>query len=132
MPSVIEFYEKLSSASDDKTRARIIAEAFEALEERYPQLGEVATQRDLSETELRLTKEIEQIRAETEQIRAEIKDTELRLQREIAGVRKEVSEVAVKVETVRASLIKWTFLFWASQFGALVLLVWRLWGGPPT
>jgi len=52
--SVIELYEKLSTATDDKTRARIIAEAFEALEERYPNLSDIATRQNLRETELRL------------------------------------------------------------------------------
>ena len=51
--SVIELYEKLSTATDDKTRARIIAEAFEALEERYPNLSDIATRQNLRETELR-------------------------------------------------------------------------------
>ncbi len=65
MTSVIELYENLAAATDDKTRARIIAEAFEALEERYPNLSDVVTKTHLSETELRLQKEI--------------KETELRL-----------------------------------------------------
>ncbi len=70
--SVIELYEKLSSAPDDKTRARIIAEAFETLEERYPQSSDVATRQKLRETELRLFKEIDQVRLE-------IKAVEIRL-----------------------------------------------------
>ncbi len=83
MASVIELYEKLASAQDDKTRARIIAEAFETLEERYPNLSEMATRTDLRENELRLTKEIEQLRAdlskEIEQVRLETKSLEVRL-----------------------------------------------------
>ncbi len=70
--SVIELYEKLSYAPDDKTRARIIAEAFETLEERYPQSSDVATRQKLRETELRLFKEIDQVRLE-------IKAVEIRL-----------------------------------------------------
>jgi len=49
-------YEQLTDAPDDKTRARIIAEAIGQLEDRYPQLKEVATQSQLRETELRLAK----------------------------------------------------------------------------
>ncbi len=119
MPSVIELYEKLSSAPDDKTRARIIAEAFETLEERYPRLSDVATRQDLSETELRLIKEIEQVRSELketelnlqkeiEQVRAEIKETELNLQKEIEQVRAEIKETELnlqkEIEQVRADL----------------------------
>lgn len=62
--SVIDFYERLSSAPDDRTRARIIAEAFDELENRYPNLGDMATKRSLSETELRLKLEIEKVRAD--------------------------------------------------------------------
>ena len=60
----LHLYEKLNEAPDDKARSKAIVEAFSELEERYPNLREVATQRDLSETELRLQKEIEQIRLE--------------------------------------------------------------------
>ena len=41
--SVIELYEKLSSAPNERERAKIIAEAFETLEERYPSLNDLAT-----------------------------------------------------------------------------------------
>jgi len=119
MPSVIELYEKLSSAPDDKTRARIIAEAFETLEERYPRLSDVATRQDLSEAELRLIKEIEQVRSELketelnlqkeiEQVRAELKETELNLQKEIEQVRAEIKETELnlqkEIEQVRSEL----------------------------
>ncbi|HHB12795.1 MAG TPA: hypothetical protein ENK62_06315 [Chromatiales bacterium] len=62
--SALDLHDKLLSATDDKARARILAEAFEALEERFPNLAETATRRDLSETELKLTQEIEQVRVE--------------------------------------------------------------------
>ena len=132
--SVIELYEKLSSAPDDKTRARIIAEAFETLEERYPQLSDVATRQNLRETELRLLKEIEQVRAnlskeieqvradlsreieqvradtsrEIEHVRGELKETELRLQKEIETVRlelqKEIDQVRLEIKAVEIRL----------------------------
>jgi DNA anti-recombination protein RmuC len=156
-PSVIELYDKLRSAPNEEVRARVIAEAFEALDERYPHLRHMATRQDLSETELRLVKEIEQVRAE-------LKETELRLVKEIEEVRAQTeqvrAELTAKVEEVRAdlttkveevradltakvegvraelkvdiahtqaALLKWSFLFWLSQFGAISLLIWRLW-----
>jgi len=70
--SVIDVYEQLLSAPDDKTRARIIATAFERLEDRYPELKDLATATGVRETELRLLKEIEKIRQETQQIRADM------------------------------------------------------------
>ena len=94
MTSVVELYEALTSAEDDRARAKVIAEAFERLEDRYPHLPELATQGHLRETELRLQKEIEQVRLE-------IRETEGRLQLEIARVRAEIAEAKV-------GIIKWT------------------------
>ena len=64
MTSSVALYEALTTATDDRTRARVIAEAFERLEERYPHLPDMVTQGHLRETELRLQKEIEQVRGE--------------------------------------------------------------------
>jgi len=146
--SVIDLYDRLRTAPDDETRARIIAEAFETLEERYPHLGDMATRTNLSETELRLIKEIEQVRSELketelrlikeieqvraelskdiEQVRAELRETELRLVKEIEQVR-----VELKVELARShtAWLKWSFLFWLTQFSAILLLLWRVWPG---
>ena len=76
MASAVELY-GLASAPDERTRARLIAEAFELLEARDPHVPELATQRHLRETELRLQTEISQLRGdvlkEIEQLRGEIK-----------------------------------------------------------
>jgi hypothetical protein len=76
MASAVELY-GLASAPDERTRARLIAEAFELLEARDPHVPELATQRHLRETELRLQKGISQLRGdvltEIEQLRGEIK-----------------------------------------------------------
>lgn len=68
----LHLYEKLHDAPDDKARSKAIVEAFSELEERYPDLKETATKRDLSETELRLQKEIEGTKLEIEKTRVEI------------------------------------------------------------
>ncbi len=95
----LHLYEKLNEAPDDKARSKAIVEAFSELEERYPNLREVATQRDLSETELRLQKEIEQVRLEIKTVEAnlqkEIKIVEANLQKEIEKVRLEIKQVEV-------------------------------------
>ena len=113
MSSVIDLYERLATAEDDKTRARIVAEAFEELENRYPHLSETATRTDLSETELRLTKEIEQLRTEIEKIRTETE--------KIRG------EVQIAIARSHSAWLKWSFLFWITQFCAIVALLWRVW-----
>jgi len=143
--SALDLYDRLRTAPDDDARARIIAEAFEALEERYPHLGDMATRTHLSETELRLIKEIEQVRAdlskEIEQVRAdlskEIEQVRADLSKEIEQVRADLSldierlrgEVKVGMAQTHASWLKWSFLFWITQFSAIVLLLWRTWPG---
>ena len=131
--SVIDVYEQLLSAPDDKTRARVIATAFERLEDRYPELKDLATATGVRETELRLLKEIEKIRQETQQIRADmhkfeqqiradVLQTELRLQKEIA-------EVHLKIEMTSKKQVQWmvglffTFAFTliAAMFGVSML-----------
>jgi len=87
MSSVVALYEALTSAPDERTRARVIAEAFERLEERYPHLPDLATQGHLRETELRLHKDL--------------RETELRLQKEIEQVR---ATLTLDIEQLRAQL----------------------------
>ncbi|MCX7094042.1 MAG: hypothetical protein NTY50_11410 [Methylobacter sp.] len=102
----LHLYEKLNEASDDKARSKAIVEAFSELEERYPNLREVVTQRNLSETELRLQKEIEKTRLEIktveanlqkeiEKTRLEIKTVEANLQKEIEKMRLEIKQIEV-------------------------------------
>ena len=96
MTSSVALYEALTSAPDDRTRARVIAEAFERLEERYPHLPDLATQGHLRESELRLKKDIEQVRAD-------LRETELRLKKDIEQLRAELKK---DIEQVRADLSK--------------------------
>ena len=94
MSSSVALYEALTTAPDERTRARVIAEAIERLEERYPHLPDLATQGHVREAELRLQKEIEQVRAE-------LRETELRLKKEIEQVR---AELKSDIEQIRAAL----------------------------
>ena len=146
--SVIDLYERLRKAPDDETRARIIAEAFEQLEDRYPEIKDLATAGALRETELRLLKEIEQVRAdlsreieqvradlsrEIEQVRAdlsrEIEQVRADLGLEIEKVRKEIEQVradlSVQMERMRYSLLRWIFTLLATQVLALMVLILR-------
>jgi len=127
--SALHIYEQLTDAPDDKTRARIIAEAIGQLEDRYPQLREVATQPQLRETELRLQKEIQltrleikeveaNLQKEIQQTRLEIKEVEARLQKEIREVEARLSkeihlldlkiaENTSKIAETKAELVRW-------------------------
>ncbi|MFP4648879.1 MAG: coiled-coil domain-containing protein [Halorhodospira sp.] len=101
MGSAVELYEKLRSAPDDQTRARLIAEAFEQMEERYPEITDLATASHVRESELRLQKEIEQLRSEMhamdgrltkeiEQLRSDTHAMDGRLTKEIEQLRSEM------------------------------------------
>ena len=120
MSSVVALYEALTSAPDERSRARVIAEAFEDLEDRYPHLPDLATQGHVREAELRLQKEIEQVRAD-------MRATELRLQKEIEQVR---ADLTLKIEQVRGEvartkidLLKWLVPLMLAQVAAIAALV---------
>ena len=115
----LHLYEKLNVAANDQERSKAIVDAFSELEERYPNLKDAATQRDLSETELRLQLEIEKVRVEIktveanlqkeiEQTRLEIKTVEANLQMEIktvdANLRMEIEKVRGEIEKVRSEV----------------------------
>jgi hypothetical protein len=128
MSSVVELYEALSTAPDDRTRARVIAEAFERLEDRYPHLPELATQGHVRESELRLQKEIEQVQAnlklEIEQVQAnlklEIEQLRSELKRDIEQLR---SELKLDIAQVKIDLLKWLIPLMFAQVAAIAALV---------
>ncbi|WP_295581958.1 coiled-coil domain-containing protein [uncultured Lamprocystis sp.] len=142
MTSVVALYDALTTAPDERTRARLIAEAFERLEERYPHLADLATKGHLRETELRLQKEIELVRADLEtkvelvragletkieQVRADLRATELRLQKEIQEVRAElkldIERVRSEVVRTKIDLLKWIVPLMFAQVAAIAALV---------
>ncbi|MFN3884490.1 MAG: hypothetical protein ACK4Q4_06990 [Rhodocyclaceae bacterium] len=116
MGVALKLYEQLTDAGEDKARARLIAEAFEALESRYPQLSDMATQANLRETELRLQKEIKEVEGRLQKeikevegkLRLEIKEVEGRLQKEIKEVegklRLEIEAVRLEIKEVEVRL----------------------------
>ena len=135
MGSVVELYEALASAPDERARARLIAAAFERLEERYPHLPDLVTNQQLRETELRLQKEIEQVRADLtlqiEQLRGELK-TEIEQLRgevktELEKLRGELRETELRlqkeIERSRNTLLMWLVPLMFAQVGALAALV---------
>ncbi|CRI64488.1 conserved hypothetical protein [Thiocapsa sp. KS1] len=153
MTSSVALYEALTTAPDDRTRARVIAEAFERLEERYPHLRDLATQGHVRESELRLLREIERIRAELkadieqiraelkadieqiraelkadiEQIRAELHQSELRLQKEIELVRSDlkldIERLRTEVARTKVDLLKWIVPLMLGQVALIAALV---------
>jgi predicted phage-related endonuclease len=90
MTRPVHIYEEIAKATNNTDLARVIAEAFEEADDRYPGLSEVATKTALSETELKLIKEIEGVRLEITEVESrlklEIKEVESRLKLEIKEV----------------------------------------------
>jgi methyl-accepting chemotaxis protein len=136
---IYEAFEELG-----KERAAILAEFVEYMESRRAATSEEVRESELrlqkeieqvrkevKEVELRLRGEIEQVRLEVEQVRKEMKEVELRLQKEIKEVelqlRGEIEQVRLEVERVRSSLVKWMFIFWTGQVIAIIgILRWLL------
>ena len=117
----LHLYRKLHEARNDEARSDAIVEAFSELEERFPGLKDTATRQHLSETELRLQKEIEGVRLEIKQVEGnlhkEIKQVEGNLRKEIEQVRleikqvegslrKEIEQVRLEIKQVEGSLRK--------------------------
>jgi hypothetical protein len=114
MSAALRLYEQLTEATDDKTRARLIAEAFDALEARFPQIGELATQGHVRESELRLQKEIKEVEG---RLQKEIREVEGRLQQDIKALdlkiaevegrlRKELEQIRLETKQVEVNLLR--------------------------
>ena len=93
----------------DEQRAQVVANGFEELERRYPNLSNAVTQQELENTELKLTaqieltrKDIEQLRAKTEQnialVRKDIEQLRAKTEQDIALVRKDIEQLRAKTE----------------------------------
>ena len=106
MAVALRLYEQLTAAQDDQTRARLIAEAFEEMENRYPQIKDMATQEHVRVTELRLVREIELIRQEVKALEAklslEMKEIESRLSLEMKEVE---SKLSLEINDIHSRLL---------------------------
>ena len=115
MGYALKLYEAFREYGEEK--AKLLAEAFEEVEKRYPQLKEMVSRTDLSETELRLIKEIEQTRKE-------IKEVELKLSKEIKELELKFTR---EMRVLEFKLLRWMFIFWCGQIAAVFsLLKWFL------
>ncbi|HNH10156.1 MAG TPA: hypothetical protein PK683_16785 [Leptospiraceae bacterium] len=106
--NTLETYEKLKEMQFSEEQSKGLARLFGKYSELEP-----ASKRDLSETELRLQKEIEGIRKETEDIRLEIQDVrleiknvEMKLYKEIEGTRLEIQDVRLEIKNAEIKLSK--------------------------
>jgi hypothetical protein len=103
MSAALRLYEQLTEATDDKTRARLIAEAFDALEARFPQISELATQGHVRESELRLQKEIKEVEGRLQQ---DIKALDLKIAEVEGRLRKELEQIRLETKQVEVNLLR--------------------------
>ena len=122
MSAALDLYAKLTETTDDKERARIIADAYDALDARFPQLNDLATQGHARESELRLQKEIKEVEGrlqkeikevearlqkEIKEVELQIREVEARLQEQIKGVELQIKQVEVKLHQAMAAQTRW-------------------------
>lgn len=100
MSVALKLYDQLTEAGENRERARLIAEAFEKLEERYP-LKEMATHGHVRESELRLQKEIKEVEAK---LQKEIKDVDLKISEVEARLQKEIKDVDLKINKLQLEI----------------------------
>ena len=133
-----------NTLSEDK-KSEIIAEIMDEFQKTYPDLQHHATKADVKESELKLTKDIENVRLEIEEVRKETKETEAKLSKEIKELdmklSKEIKEVELKlakeikeldlkltkeIENAKFTMLKWQFVFWISQMAAIIAIFYKL------
>jgi len=99
--------------SDDE-RSKIIAEFMNDFNDKYPDLGDTATKKDLNETELRLIKEIKEIeingQKEIEKIRLDMKEIESNAQKEREEIKlsltKEIEKIRLDMKEIESNAQK--------------------------
>ena len=102
MSAALELYTKLKQTSNDDERAEVIAHAFDALEARFPQISDRATQGHVRESELRLQKEIKEVEARLQKDikggELQIQEVDARLQTQIKGLELQIREVDARLQ----------------------------------
>ncbi len=107
---------------DDETKARLLSEFIEQVEQVILN-NQLSTRQDVTMSELKLTKEIEQIRGEIKEVELkltrEIEQVRADLTREIEQVRADLKETEVrlteKIHEVKISTIRWIVTLFITQ-----------------
>ena len=107
MPSVLELYEKLKPKLGEEEARSLLEYVTSTVEQR------AATKADLERNAGELREEIRRVEGE---LREEIRRVEGELREEIRRVEGKLRE---EMHSMRADLIKWSFVFWAGAVAAL-------------
>ena len=93
-----ELYEQRIEAGEEKTRAKLIAAAFDRFEARQFHLKEVVTQSQVREMEPRLQNEVASVRLEAKSLKRENSGVAGRLRKAIRRVKLEIKETEAKLQ----------------------------------
>ena len=120
--SVIDFAEQRFEQSLSREIALVRVDLADA-EKRL--MGEIAGVRvDLADTEKRFEKRLTE---EIAGVRVDLADAEKRFEKrlteEIAGVRVEIADLRGSIQKSKSDTIKWMFLFWIGQIGAVLGII---------
>jgi len=100
----ISVYKALTNKElTEEEKAEIIAEAIESISKEFPNLKNVATKQDITELELKLTKEIKELEKEIKNLDIKAESIRADLTKEIEQVR---SDLTKEIEQVRSDLTK--------------------------
>ena len=118
--SEITLYNTLKQSIGEE-QAQIVVEGMktqvrEALENSKSVL---ATKEDLFGLRSELKEDINGLRSE---LKEDINGLRVEMKVEIASVRADTAALEIKMEKMRADLIKWMFIFWVSQLAAVFSL----------
>jgi len=107
---------ELLNMSEEKIKDNVISLSEEKYERRLSEEVAKLNKRITEETgklDKRITEECSAIRVEMAELKAELKS-------DIAGVR---SEFKVELKSTYANIIKWMFIFWIGQIGAILSIL---------
>jgi len=110
----------LINQSQSNNKAEILQFVEEKFERRLSEeLGKVSERitDEFAKINQRITEEISGVRGE---LAKEISGVRGEMAKEIASVRGEIASVRGELANVRADLIKWMFIFWVGQIGAII------------
>ena len=108
------------SLNDDE-KSILVEEFINEINKEYPELKYHATKQDISETELKLIKEIKELDVKSSEEREKIR---LNLTKEIEKVRLEIKELDIKltnkISATKTDLIRWVVGVFTLQTGLLI------------
>jgi len=104
--TTIEVYEAIKGRLGEEESRRLLQYIDEKVTE------EVATKKDVAD-----------LRGDVETLRGDFKALDEKLSRQMESIWKEIGFLRGTVERVRADMIRWMFIFWVGQVGAILAIL---------